>query len=236
MPTDESSTATLAPRQVFILIRAFNEGSRLESVLQGLRSYFPNVVVVDDGSRDETSEVASRFPLHVLRHPVNRGGGAALQTGLDYALQQGAEFIVCFDADGQHRPEDIEPMLQPALSGQCDVVLGSRFLETGSNPPFMRRMLLQAARGFTWLTSGLYLTDCHNGFRVLTRHAASQIRLTQDRMAYASQLYDEIRRTGLRWKEVPVTIRYTPETLAKGQKNSGAIDILFHYVLGRMLQ
>lgn len=233
---DHEATGSNVERGVFIVIPAYNEGTRLATVLHGLRDYFPGVVVVDDGSRDDTYDVACRFPVHALRHMVNRGQGAALQTGISYSLLQGAKYVVTYDADGQHRSEDIERMLQPALAGECDVVLGSRFLEEGSNPPFLRRVLLQAARGFTWLTSGLYLTDCHNGFRVLTRHAASQIHLEQDRMAHASQLYDEIRRSGLRWREVPVTIRYTRETLAKGQSASGAINIVFQYVLGKMMR
>jgi glycosyltransferase involved in cell wall biosynthesis len=223
-------------RAAFIVIPAYNEASRLAAVLHGLSAYFPNVVVVDDGSHDATYAVASRFPVHVLRHPINRGAGAALQTGITYSLLHNARFIVTYDADGQHRPEDIERMLAPALTGEYDVVLGSRFLGQGSNPPRLRRMLLHAARGFTWLTSGLYLTDCHNGFRVLTRNAASQIQIAQDRMAHASELYDEIRRVKLKWTEVPVTIRYTADTMAKGQSNWGAVRILFQYLLGKIVQ
>ena len=224
----------MAPTDVFIIIPAFNEATRVGPVLHELVQHYTRVVVVDDGSTDGTAEVARQHGCTVLRHPINRGQGAALQTGITYCLRAGAGFLVTFDADGQHQVSDIAAMLEPVVQGGVDVALGSRFLSGNSNVPPLRSMVLRAARIFTWLTSGLYLSDCHNGFRVLSRPAAEQIRLRQDRMAHASEFYDQIRAAGLSFKEVPVSIRYTPETLAKGQSLSNLVSILVHYLVGKV--
>jgi glycosyltransferase involved in cell wall biosynthesis len=218
----------------YIVIPAYNESTRLAGVINDLRKDFPHVVVVDDGSRDETAQVAADAGCAVLRHIINRGQGAALQTGITYALRQGAEYVVTFDADGQHQKADLDAMLEPVVKGEVDVTLGSRFLDTRSEVPPLRRMLLQAARFFTWFTSGLYLSDCHNGFRVFSRKAAEALHIQQDRMAHASEIYDQIAAAGLRYREVPVTIRYTAETLAKGQRASNSVSVLFQYLFSKM--
>ena len=219
---------------LFIVIPAFNEGDRLDPVLRELAAEYSNLVVVDDGSADGTSSVARRHTRHVLRHAINRGQGAALQTGITYSLAQGADLIVTFDGDGQHQVDDIPAILQPITSGEVDVTLGSRFLENRSNVPLLRSMVLKMARVFTWITSGLYLSDCHNGFRAMSRRAAEQIHLRQDRMAHASEIYDQIRSARLSYTEVPVSIRYTAETLAKGQTLANSMDILIHYLFGKV--
>jgi hypothetical protein len=233
---DTAATRSGNPKHagVWIVIPAFNEGKRLPLVLEGLLPGYRNITVVDDGSRDDTSEAARRYPVHVLRHRINRGQGAALQTGITYSLLQGAEAIVTFDADNQHQPADLPRMLAPVLRGECDVMLGSRFLGDSSNVPPGRRLLLRAARLVTWATSGLLLSDAHNGLRVLSRKAAEAIHLHQDRMAHASEIYDQISRARLTYREMPVTIRYTAETLAKGQSAGNAVNVLFHYLFGKL--
>ncbi len=170
----------------------------------------------------------------MLQHRINRGQGAALQTGMTYSLTRGAEAIVTFDADDQHSPADLPRLLQPVLSGECDVTLGSRFLGGNSNVPWARRLLLRAARWVTWATSGLLLSDSHNGLRAFSRRAALAIYLRQDRMAHASEIYDQIAQDRLTFREVPVTVRYTSETLAKGQSAANAMNVLFHYLFGKL--
>jgi len=157
---------------VFIVIPAYNEASRLGPVLEVLRREYRNVVVVDDGSTDATAAVAREAGCIVLRHAINRGQGAALQTAITYSLEAGAKFIVTFDADGQHQASDLPGLLAPVLDGQVDVAIGSRFLANTAHVPPLRRFLLRMARLFTWMVSGVYLTDCHNGFRALSRHGA----------------------------------------------------------------
>lgn len=222
--------------KVFIVVPAFNEGRRLSIVLDELSRTGHRVVVVDDGSRDRTAEEARRYGCYVLRHTFNRGQGAALQTGIAFALREGADAVVTFDADGQHQTSDLPALLEPVLSGRVDVALGNRFLSSRSNVPKVRQALLQLGRVFTWLTSGLRVGDCHNGYRAFSRKGAAAISMKQDRMAHASEIYDQIKDAGLTYEEVPVTIRYTAETLAKGQKLSNSVSVLFQYLYGKIAQ
>lgn len=237
LPTQQTSTSEPVERQnnIWIVVAAYNEGSRLTNTLKSLATQ-GSTVVVDDGSRDNTFEVACGFPVWVLQHPINCGQGAALQTGIDFALSRGAEAIVTFDADGQHDPADLPRMLEPVLSGQADVTLGSRFLGATQNMPRSRRLLLKLAILFTRLTNGLTLTDTHNGFRVFSRKAAQQIRIRQPRMAHASEILDQIAKHELRYVEVPVTVRYHASTLAKGQSSWDAFRITGHLLAGRFWQ
>ena len=221
---------------VWILIPAYNEGRRLERTLEALRAYRPRIVVVDDGSTDDTFDAACRHTVHVLRHPFNLGQGAALQTAIDYALGQGAVYLVTFDADGQHSADEIERMLDPARRGAADVVLGSRFLGQAIGISASRRLVLQLGVVFTRIFSKMRVTDTHNGFRVLTRAAASQIRLTHNGMAHASELLDQVRLLGLRYVEVPVTVTYSQDTTAKGQRSWNALKIVGQLLLGRMMR
>jgi glycosyltransferase involved in cell wall biosynthesis len=162
----------------------------------------------------------------VVRHPVNLGQGAALQTGLEFALCEGADVIVTFDADGQHRAADIAGLVDALAQHGADYALGSRFLGSAVNLPPARRLLLTAATWFTRITSGLSLTDTHNGLRAMTRRGASAIRLRQNRMAHGSEILNQIAASRLKYVEVPVTIEYSAYSLAKGQKLSDALSIL----------
>lgn len=221
---------------IWIIVPAYNEASRIACTLQTLLPLYPQVVVIDDGSTDNTSQAAHDAGAWVLRHEVNSGQGAALQTGLDFALRQGARYIVTFDADGQHDPDDIERLLAPLTQGNAEVALGSRFLGQTVNMPFTRKLILKAGVLFTRIVSNIKVTDAHNGLRAFTRQAASQLRLIQDRMAHASEILDQIRRHQLRYVEVPVTIRYSAETLAKGQTSMQAVKIAGELLLGRMIK
>jgi glycosyltransferase involved in cell wall biosynthesis len=222
---------------VWIVIAAYNEGERIGNTLRELHaSGYHNVVVVDDGSRDDTGQHALAAGAWTLRHAINLGQGAALQTGIRFALLRGAGFIVTFDADGQHRADEISRLLQPVQSGEADVALGSRFLGKAENIPWTRKLILKGGVLFTRIVSRVKVTDAHNGFRALSRGAAEKIRLRQNRMAHASEILDEIREHGLRYVEVPVTIRYTEETLAKGQSSWNALRIVGQFLMGRLVR
>jgi len=221
---------------VFIVVPAYNEGARLGKVLEELNRTGHRVVVVDDGSTDQTGEVARSHGCFVLRHVINRGQGAALQTGITFAIREGAEVVVTFDADGQHQTSDLQALMAPILEGRCDFVLGNRFLNGQSNVPPFRRLVLQLGRLFTLMTAGLRVGDSHNGYRAFSRRGAQALNLRQDRMAHASEIYDQIKKSELLYEEVPVTIRYTAETLAKGQKLSNSLSVLFQYLYGKLTQ
>jgi len=220
---------------VVVVVAAYNEAAKLGEVLDGLRGVVDLTVVVDDGSHDGTADVAARHGAHVLCHPINLGQGAALQTGIRYALAEGAGTVVTFDADGQHDAAAI-PNLLEALEDGADVALGSRFLGSAEALPLARRLVLRAAVLFTQLTTGLRLTDTHNGLRAFTAQAAGVIRIRQNRMAHASEILEQIAHHGLHFVEVPVSIRYTTYSLAKGQRISGAFEILIDLLKSKVLR
>jgi glycosyltransferase involved in cell wall biosynthesis len=223
-------------RSLFVVIAAYNEERAIASVVSELRADYPNVVVVDDGSRDRTWAEARDAGAIVLRHLVNRGQGAALQTGISYALRAGAEIIVTFDADGQHQPCDIPALCAPIVAGEAEVCLGSRFLGHAQSMPLGRRVMLFGAVVFTRVTSGMKLSDTHNGLRAFSRRAASILDIQLDRMAHASELIDQVRSSGLAYREIPVHIRYTEYSLAKGQRSSAALRVALDYLIGRLLR
>ena len=215
-----------AGRRIWIVIAAYNEAQVIAHVVADVRRHGYRVVVVDDGSADATAEAAAKAGAMVVQHPVNLGQGAALQTGIELALREGADHVVTFDADGQHRAADIAVLLDALAGTGADFALGSRFLGASINLPPSRRLLLQAGTWFTRVTTGMLVTDTHNGLRAMTRRGAQRIKLRQNRMAHASELLDQIGRSGLTYVEVPVTIEYSAYSLAKGQKLGDSLDIL----------
>jgi glycosyltransferase involved in cell wall biosynthesis len=220
----------------WVVIPAYNEARAIAGVIADALSTGHHVVVVDDGSTDATADVAARAGTIVVRHPVNLGQGAALQTGISFALLQGADLIVTFDADGQHRADEIASLLDALAVHGADFALGSRFLGGATNIPPSRRLLLQLATSFTRATTGLEVTDAHNGLRAMTRRGASRIKLRQNRMAHASEILDQIASSGLKYVEVPVTIDYNGYSRGKGQRSSAAVDILLDLFTRRLHQ
>ncbi|MBK7537763.1 MAG: glycosyltransferase family 2 protein [Myxococcales bacterium] len=214
-------------RDTRVVIAAFNEGKVIRNVVSEVVRDGWSVILVDDGSRDNTAAEARAGGAVVLRHVVNLGQGAALQTGIDCALRQGAKYIVTFDADGQHNYADI-PALIAALE-DADIALGSRFLGSVEGATQRRMAMLRAAVMMSNRLSGLRLTDAHCGLRAMRAEVAPKLRITQDRMAHASELLRKIHTGGLRVVEVPVTVRYTAHSMAKGQTGFQAVRILFDY-------
>jgi polyprenyl-phospho-N-acetylgalactosaminyl synthase len=221
---------------LWVIVPAYNEATVIKAVLVELLDVYLNVIVIDDCSRDETYAQALETNCVVLRHPINLGQGAALQTGIDYALRRGASAIVTFDSDGQHRPEDIAVMMKVMCDTNCDVVCGSRFLGATENISTIRRLILKAAVVFQWVTAGVKLTDAHNGLRLFSRHAAEKMQLTENRMAHASQIIEQCVAAKLKINEAPVTIRYTAYSLAKGQSLFNAINIIGNVLLRKFFK
>jgi glycosyltransferase involved in cell wall biosynthesis len=212
-------------RDIFFIIPAYNEAGVIYNVVNQITSSGYRVIVIDDHSSDDTSKVSSRAGAITLKHPMNLGQGASLQTGIEYALIMSAKIIVTFDADGQHRLEDAEKMIYEILKNNYDIVLGSRFLKIKpKNIPISRKILLKLALVFTRLTTGMQITDVHNGLRVFTRDVAKSISIKQNRMAHASEILHQLK--NFKYKEIPVKIKYTQYSLAKGQKSLNFINIL----------
>lgn len=220
---------------VCVIVPAYNECTTVGATVTELRAYFDHVVCVDDGSDDGTGEIARAAGATVLRHAVNQGQGAALQTAFDYVLRRSQfAYVVTFDADGQHHGEDAARMVDRARTSRVDVILASRFLGSTEDMPWSRRLVLRAGVLFTRLTARLEVTDTHNGLRVLSRTAVSRIRLELPRMAYASELMNAIRPNHLSYIEEPVTVSYTDYSRMKGQRNSNSLNILYDLALGRI--
>lgn len=221
-------------KNAWIVIAAYNEGKSIGEVVKRVHRLGYSTVVVDDGSVDDTWLHAHTAGAWTLRHAINLGQGAALQTGMTFALAKGADALVTFDADGQHDANEIGEMLHVMREQKVDVVFGSRFLGGTVNMPWAKRLVLKCAIAFTNLTAGIRLTDTHNGFRALTREAAARIRLRRNRMAHASEFIALVSELGLKWIEHPVHITYSEYSKAKGQRLTGMFEILKDLLIGKL--
>lgn len=216
----------------WLVVPLYNEGPVVAQVIREARKTFPNVVCVDDGSTDDSADLADSAGAYVVRHPINLGQGAALQTGIDYVLHYtDAKYLVTFDADGQHRAEDAAAMIDRAEADDLAIVYGSRFLEGGVDIGFAKRLVLRTAAMVTRWQTGLRLTDAHNGLRLLRRDAAASVQMTQDRMAHASEIISQLSKTDFAWAEMPVHIDYTEYSRQKGQSLLNSVNILIDLVL-----
>ena len=222
---------------VFIIIPSFNEAKVIKNTISKLLHFGYKIVVVDDCSTDDTEMVVRDLPVIYIRHEINLGQGASLQTGMTYAIRMGADFAVHFDADGQHNPHDIPMFLNFIKANPFDVILGSRFLKTEdkSSIPYRRKFLLRMAKIFNGVFTGLWLTDAHNGFRVMNKNALVQIELTENRMAHATEILQVIKEKKLRYTELPAHVTYTEYSISKGQNNLNAFNIVFDLLMKKLL-
>ncbi len=214
----------------------FNEQQTIRDVLQSVCKNY-KVVVVDDGSTDLSGKIVKEFPVFYLRHQVNLGQGAALQTGITFSLLQGAEYIVTFDADGQHSASDIDGLLTTLRKDAADIVFGSRFLPGSySNISAGRKIAVQIARWLNFLFTGLLLSDAHNGLRAMNRKAAASIHLKEGGMAHASEILFQVKKNRLRFSEQAVAILYTDYSKSKGQQTSNGLRIFYNLILNKLFK
>lgn len=221
-------------RGIFIIIPAFNEEKRIGKVIKDIEEFVDTIVIVDDGSSDKTSLQVKSKKAVVLRHLFNLGQGAAIQTGLDYAKKMQAKVVITFDADGQFMPSEIPQVIRPILEDKAEVVLGSRFLGRTINIPISRLITLKLGVIFTRIFSGLNLSDTYNGFRALSSSAIRKIKITQNRMAHASEIIDLIKTNNLKFIEVPVTVSYNRYTFNKGLKNYNSLKLFIDLMLKKL--
>ena len=222
---------------IWFLVAAFNEAEVIAKVVSPVIRAGYKVVVVDDHSSDDTLGEATRAGAVAVRHAINLGQGASLETGKRFALDKGAIAVVTFDADGQHRLADAEMMVSRLIAENVDVVLGTRFLgERAVGISKRKTLLLKFATLYTRLSTGLKVTDSHNGLRVFSSSGARQIVIRQNGMAHASEILSLISRLKLSYVEHPVQIIYSPYSRRKGQRISNALSILFELFLGRIIR
>ncbi|WP_285028792.1 glycosyltransferase family 2 protein [Mycolicibacterium sp. lyk4-40-TYG-92] len=224
-------------RDVWIVIPAYNEASVIADVVADVRTVFPNVVCVDDGGRDDTGDRAFAAGAHVVRHPVNLGQGAAIQTGVEYARSRpGAQFFATFDADGQHQVKDVVQMLDRLQTEDLDIVIGTRFADRPPDRmPMLKRLLLPIVAKLSRSSRQLSLTDAHNGLRVFNKTVADGLNLTMNGMSHASEFVALIVENNWRIAEQPVQILYTDYSMSKGQPLVNGVNIVVDGLLrGRL--
>ncbi len=238
MKNEENNEIINSPdpnQEIWIVIPAYNEESSIGNVLEQLVQKGYSILVIDDCSQDKTAEVSLSYPVILLKHMINLGQGAALQTGFDYVLQfTDAKYVITFDSDGQHDAEDIPKLLTLLKTDQYDVVLGSRFLNKGAidGMSFAKLVTLKGGLLFTQLTTGLKITDTHNGLKGFSVAALRMIHINQNRMAHASEILSQISKYKLRYCEAPVTIRYSAYSIRKGQSIFNFLNILWDLFFG----
>ncbi len=222
-------------KDVAFVVPVYNEAEVIGSVIAGILESCPHVVCVNDGSSDASADAILDAGAFLVNHPINMGQGAALQTGIEFArLLPGVTRFVTFDADGQHRVEDAVRMLRVLETTDVDIVLGSRFLGEAVGASRFKRVLLKAAVRFSNLTSGIRLTDAHNGLRVFNRHVADTLRITAPDMTHASEIIELIAHNKYRFVEVAVTIDYSDYSVAKGQPAVNAVNIAVDTLLRKV--
>ena len=230
-PSVPPAAAPVPVTDAWLVVPLFQEAAVIGEVIGQARAVFPHVVCVDDGSEDDSAARARQAGAVVVQHPVNLGQGAALQTGIEWVLTRtDARYLVTFDADGQHQVAEAAEMVHRAREEGLAVVFGSRFLDDRTRPGLLKRLVLKAAVWVTNRSTGLRLTDAHNGLRVIRRDAAAHVDLRQDRMAHATEIVAQLGRTGLPWAEHPVHLLYTDYSKAKGQSLLNSVNILVDLV------
>ncbi|MBC7305978.1 MAG: glycosyltransferase family 2 protein [Dietzia sp.] len=224
---------------MWLIVPCFNEGTVIEEVLASARETFPNIVAVDDGSADDSAAAIHRAGAHLVRHPVNLGQGAAIQTGVEYArAQPGARYFVTFDADGQHQVKDVQAMVERLRSEPVDIIVGARFGRPRGEDdqvPLIKRLVLRTVVLLSPRTRRLGLTDAHNGLRVFNRRVAEELNLRMNGMSHASEFVELMDSHGWRVAEQPVDILYTEYSMSKGQSLLNGINILSDGFVGRRL-
>jgi len=223
---------------VFIILPVYNESKTvLINVISQLQALTYKIVIVDDGSDEPLTNYLTGYPITIIRHSINLGQGASIQTGFEYALNNNADYVVTFDADGQHVVNEISAILEPLLNDEADVVLGSRFL-TGSyhNASTRKTVAFKIASLVNRFFIRKSISDTHNGFRGFNYKALKLIKLTENKMAHATELIIQVKKKKLRLKEVPVTVHYTDYSRQKGQNWYDPIRIFFDLVLFKFFE
>lgn len=194
--------------KIFVVIPAYNEAARIKEVAGGLLTKFQSVIVVNDGSKDNTGEEAKSLPIYYCEHAVNLGQGAALKTGTELAIDLGAEIVVHADADGQHRIEDIEKVAAMVEKNNVDIVLGSRFSGEKSDIPKMKRLILFCARIFVNGIMRVKIKDPQSGLRAFRASAWPKIKFEHDDFRHCTEILFLIKKNKLKFIEVPIKVNY----------------------------
>lgn len=223
---------------VGVVIPAYNEETTIASVIRScIESGFSTVIVVDDGSSDATASLSQAAGARVIRHLVNRGAGAATETGLEAARRLGMRYVVITDADGQHDAGDIVRLLSAVQEHQeIDIAIGSRFIHPGNRIPLLRRAFNTVANVITFLLTGLRTSDSQSGMKAFGPRALEKIRIRTDGFEFCTEIFQEIGYHGLRFAEVPITVRYDEASMRKGQNFSTGLSTVAKLLLRSLMR
>lgn len=206
-------------RKTAVVIPIYNEAAAIVDVIDEVRSTgLKNIIIVDDGSSDDTRMILSQLPVHYLKHSINRGKGAAVQTGITYAKLNGYEIIVTMDGDGQHDSKDCLQLITKIQNGY-DVALGTRM----SNPkgmPLTRKIANHMANLLVFFMFGIRVSDSQSGFRAYGKKAIDKFRVVYDKYEFDTVILQHLVKYGLSYTEVPINVRYTRYSMSKKNKQN----------------
>ena len=212
--------------KIAIGIPAYNEEKNLPSLIIQLKKKFNEIIVCDDGSTDQTKEIAEKIGAVVVSHSKNLGYGSAIKSIFLKAKEINADILVTFDADGQHRIEDIETVLRPILNNEADIVIGSRFLGNPQNIPKYRKFGIKAITGLTNISTGTKISDAQSGFRGYNKQVLSEIIPSDSGMGISTEILIKSSKKQFKISEVPITIKYEGDTSTHNPVYHGTSVIL----------
>ena len=222
----------------FIIVPVYNEQEVIGTVLQKIKKFFlsSNIICVDDGSSDNSVNEIIKEKVVLLRHIINLGQGAAIHTGIQYALKMNAKYFVTFDSDGQHSIVDAKKMLNFLVKKKLNIVLGSRFLKIKSKKkiPILRSIILFWAIKLSNLFYGIKLSDTHNGLRVFDFKFAKTLKIRMIGMSHPAEFVVNIKKNKFFYAEYPTNINYTKYSISKGQANINSFNILFDMLINKI--
>lgn len=203
---------------ILVVLPAYNEATHLRTICEEIKAlHFPNICIVNDGSTDETSQMAFDSSVVVLHHVINRGVGAATDTGLKYAKQKKYKAVITLDADGQHKTTDIEVLFDKYQSTQADLIIGNRFLLASNQIPNTRKLFNKVANIFTGIYAEKFISDTQSGIKLFSEKAIHAIQIDTDGYEFCSEIIIKASQQHLHIEEVPVHVYYTSYSMAKGQ-------------------
>ena len=232
--SEENSSFNIFSRDpnVYVVLPAYNESEVIEDVIEELKEGNFAIIVVDDGSTDNTYKIAKdslkNYYAFIYRHSINRGVGAALKTGIEVALQKNADLIVTIDADGQHDPNDIDSLLKPLINDEADLVNGTRNFD---EMPVSKKLANQIMNVITWIFYGIHVKDSQTGFKAFNRKAAKVFEIHSRGFGVISEIMGEVKKNDLRLKEVPIKTIYTDYSMTKGTNLKVGLKILFKLII-----
>ena len=214
-------------KDIYVIVPAYNEEKVIKEIISNLLKKFSNVILVDDGSTDRTFNEIKDLDVKILHHEINLGVGAAVQTGFEYVSTiDSAHAVITFDADGQHLVKDAESMVKEVMTSDADIIFGTRFPKFARNIPLVKRIALKIITKITYFTTGVSLSDAHNGLKAFKVSALRNLELNFSAYSYESELITQVSKKKLKYTEMPTDIKYTNYSIKKGQKLSNGLLII----------